>query len=77
MSKRLLLASAIAAAAGCASSPWVPDTTAPATQAPPLEYRSAFAGYSSFRDEPLAPWRDANETVKEAAEPAHEHRGHR
>ena len=66
MIKRLLLlAPAILAAAGCGSGPRAADPGMPASKAPPLEYRSAFAGFRPFADEPIAPWRDANEAVKE------------
>ena len=75
MKRRLLsLVFAAAAISSCAQSSPRPDMPAPAAQIAPLEYRSAFAGYQSFRDEPIAPWRGANETVKEAAD---DHRGHR
>lgn len=73
----LLLVPAIFAGAGCGSRPTASDSTMPSGRTAPLEYRSAFAGYRPFRDEPIAPWRDANEAVKEAVEPAHRHGGHR
>lgn len=76
MIKRLLLlAPGILAGAGCASSPMAPGSTMQSSNPAPLEYRSAFAGYKAFADEPVAPWPDANETVKEAA--GREHQGHR
>jgi hypothetical protein len=76
MIKRLLLlAPAILAGAGCGSSPAAPGPTMPSSTAVSLEYRSAFAGYRAFRDAPIAPWRDANEAVNEAA--SRERRGHR
>jgi hypothetical protein len=69
MRKRLLsLLLSTIAAAGCAQSVPRADGTAPLAKVPPLEYQSAFAGYAPFGDEPTVPWRDANETVKDAAE---------
>ncbi len=35
----------------------------PAAPAAPLEHISSFQGYQPFRDEPLAPWREVNETA--------------
>lgn len=35
----------------------------PGVKAPPVRYESAFTGYQSFRDEKLAPWREANDEV--------------
>ena len=35
----------------------------PAAPVPVLEYESAFKGYRSFRETPLAPWRDVNDEV--------------
>jgi hypothetical protein len=32
----------------------------------PFRYESAFSGYRSFREEPLASWREANEEVARA-----------
>lgn len=71
----LLLAPAIFAGAGCASSAITPASTMQSSKPDPLEYRSPFADYRPFADEPIVPWRDANETVKEAA--GREHQGHR
>jgi hypothetical protein len=36
------------------------DAAAPVA---PSTYDSAFTGYRSFRDEPLAPWREVNDTA--------------
>lgn len=33
----------------------------PRAEVPPTHYQSAFAGYQSFRDEKLAPWREVND----------------
>jgi len=35
----------------------------PAAPVPAMKHESAFSGYSSFREEPLAPWRDVNDEV--------------
>ncbi len=35
----------------------------PAVPAAPLEHISSFQGYRPFHDEPLAPWREVNETA--------------
>jgi hypothetical protein len=35
----------------------------PAAPAPVFQYDSAFSSYRSFREEPLAPWRDVNDEV--------------
>jgi hypothetical protein len=40
-----------------------PDPSDPRLSAPPPAAESAFAGYRSFRDEPLAPWREVNDEV--------------
>lgn len=75
ISRLLLLVPAIFAGAGCAGNPSAPGPAMQSSKPVPLEYRSAFTGYKAFADEPVAPWRDANETVKEAA--GREHQGHR
>lgn len=38
-------------------------STDPGASAPPFTYRSAFDGYRSFRDEPIADWRALNAEV--------------
>ena len=40
-----------------------PDSTDPRLGTPAPAAESAFAGYRSFRDEPLAPWREVNDEV--------------
>lgn len=52
------------------------DVTAPV---PPLPDIDAFAGYQSFRDEPVAPWRDSNAAVapRESMQPRQHHGEHR
>lgn len=64
MSKLLalaILASAFLAGGAQAQSRSKPDD--PAARAAPIAYDSAFKGYQPFRDEPLAPWREVNDTV--------------
>jgi len=50
------LAAAVAAAAA------LTPTATPAS--PPLNYHSVFTGYQAFNDQPVAPWRDTNDTVE-------------
>lgn len=40
-----------------------PDPTDPRLSTPAPAAESAFAGYRSYRDEPLAPWREVNDEV--------------
>ena len=40
-----------------------PPSPAPATQAAPAAYRSAFEGYQAYRDEKIANWKEANDNV--------------
>jgi len=42
------------------SRPTPDDAAAPVA---PSEYESAFKGYQPYRDEPLAPWREVNDTA--------------
>lgn len=46
------------AEAGAAVAEILPPSTSPSA------YKSAFAGYRRFSDEPLMPWRSANDTVR-------------
>lgn len=39
------------------------DPSQPSAAEPDLEYRSAFKDYRAFKEDRLAPWRDANEEV--------------
>jgi len=55
----LTVALACATAAAGAQTP-APRERAPA---PPPAYRSAFEGYRPYVEEPLAPWREVNDTV--------------
>lgn len=43
-----------------------PHPADPAAPAPVVKYESAFTGYRSFREEPLAPWRAVNDEVARA-----------
>ena len=42
-----------------------PDPANPRLSTPAPAMESAFAGFRSYRDEPLAPWREVNEEVRE------------
>jgi hypothetical protein len=66
----LFLLSAIAAGAGCAQTSAGSDRVAPVADASALEYRSAFDGYRAFTEDKVMPWREANETVKDAGDHA-------
>ena len=61
MLARKLAAVALVCAAGTAGA----QTPAPreAAVAAPPAYRSAFEGYRPYVEEPLAPWREVNDTV--------------
>ena len=54
---------ALAAGAAAAQQPPAADPADPRASAPPLEYRSAFAGYRRLGEEKVAPWRESNESV--------------
>lgn len=56
-----ILAGAFLAGGAHAQSRPKPDD--PAAPVAPLASDSAFKGYQPFRDEPLAPWRDVNDTA--------------
>jgi hypothetical protein len=43
-----------------------PHPADPAAKAPAVKYESAFAGYTPFREEKLAPWREVNDDVGKA-----------
>ena len=43
-----------------------PHPADPAALVPAAKYESAFTGYRSFREEPIAPWRDVNDEVARA-----------
>lgn len=60
-----VLMTALAASAAAEEGTRRMDPTDPRAKVPPLEYRSAFAGYQSFADEKVAPWRDSNEALQE------------
>jgi|SRR5688572_11584876 hypothetical protein len=43
-----------------------PNPADPAAPVSAFKHDSAFAGYRGFREEPLAPWRDANDETARA-----------
>jgi len=43
-----------------------PNPADPAAPVPAVKYESAFTGYRSFREEPLAPWRSVNDEAARA-----------
>lgn len=62
---RTLAAALLACAAAVAGAQ--PPAQPPADRAvapPPLTYQSAYEGYRPYADEPLAPWREVNDTVE-------------
>jgi len=58
-----ILASALLTGGAHAQSRPKPDD--PAASAAPLAYDSPFKGYQPYRDEPLAPWREVNDTARQ------------
>jgi len=56
-----VLASAIITGGVNAQSRSTPDSAA--APVAPSAYESAFKGYQPYRDEPLAPWREVNDTA--------------
>jgi hypothetical protein len=66
----------VAAFVGCATAlaahaqPRAGAPADPTAAAPPLQYRSAFAGYRPLGDVASGRWRDVNDRVREAAEAA-------
>ena len=67
--KAFLAAFAIAAVTPLAAAqqqPARPNPTDPAAPVPAIKHDSAFDGYRGFREEPLAPWRDANDEAARA-----------
>jgi len=66
--KRFIVFAAIAALAPYATAQQHPRPRAadPAAPAPAVKHESAFSGYRSYRDEPLAPWREVNDEVTRA-----------
>ena len=82
MYRRICIAlAALAAGNAVAQEARRPDPADPKAKVPPVEYRSAFAGYRPYAEPQVAPWRESNESVKKkpAAKPpaGDEHRGHR
>ena len=66
--KKLLLYGLAASVAGCAAAPEParPNPSDPKAAAPATTYRSAFEGYTAFRDQEPADWRQLNEEVDKA-----------
>jgi hypothetical protein len=62
MLARTLAAAALACAAGAAGAQTPATPSREGAVAPP-PYRSAYDGYRPYVDEPLAPWREVNDTV--------------
>ena len=66
--KKLLLYGLAASVAGCAAAPEQvrPEPADPRAAVPATSYRSAFEGYSAFREQEPADWRQLNEEVGKA-----------
>lgn len=64
MHRLTFIALAALAAGAAAQEPPQHDPTDPRAKVPPVEYRSAFAGYQRLAEDKLAPWRESNEAVK-------------
>lgn len=60
----LALALLLGSPAALAQSGARPDPADPRLGAPPPATESAFAGYRSYRDEPLADWRAVNDEMR-------------
>jgi hypothetical protein len=63
MLARTLAAAALVCAAGAAGAQTPAQPLPEAAVAAPPAYRSAFEGYRPYVEEPLAPWREVNDTV--------------
>lgn len=69
---KLLCKFALCIAATAASSAQAQQSVAPAASTdaaapvPATRYESAFSGYQRYRDEKPAPWRDLNDTARDA-----------
>lgn len=63
---KLCIAAAFAASAANAQAIKPPHPADASAPVPAARYESAFAGYASFRNEKLAPWRDVNDEVARA-----------
>jgi hypothetical protein len=61
---RITLVLALGAPAALAQTAARPDPADPRLSSPPPATASAFAGYRSFRDEPLADWRAVNDEMR-------------
>lgn len=62
----ILAFAAVPPLAAAQQQPARPNPATPAAPVPAFNYDSAFAGYRGFRDEPLVPWRDANDETARA-----------
>lgn len=72
----LLLALGSATFGVAAQSNSHPDPADPAAPVPAFETQSAFAGYRSFEERPIASWRATNEAIAAGADPHAGHAGH-
>jgi len=61
-----LVIAAVTPLAAAQQQPARPNPADPAAPVPAFKHDSAFAGYRGFREEPLAPWRDANDETARA-----------
>jgi len=67
MSKKLALTVVVGAfVAGGAFAQARIEPQEPAAPVVPAAQKSAFDGYRPYRDEPVAPWREVNDAVREA-----------
>ena len=60
---KLCLVATLTAGAAVAQDIRPPHPADAAAAAPPARYDSAFSGYTPYRDEKLAPWREINDEV--------------
>jgi hypothetical protein len=61
-----LVIAAIAPLAAAQQQPARPNPADPAAPVPAFRYESPFAGYLTYREQQLAPWRDVNDDVARA-----------
>lgn len=64
MLARILAVGALACATAAAGAQTPAQPPADRGAAPPLTYRSAYESYRPYAEEPLAPWREVNDTVE-------------
>ena len=72
MRKIVAVALALCAGAALAQGDKPRDATDPKAKAPPVQYRSTFSDYRSFREPEAASWREVNDQVNSLGG----HRGH-